>query len=103
MEQTLAVATMLGLVRNHPTDGTPEDLGGGAEVDGLMRGLGVHALTEEPQILHLLANESTREADLLASHYHHFLPIQQLFRQYRRQSPQHVVSCVHHHSPGADP
>ena len=44
-------------------------------MDGPMRGLGVHALAEEPQVLHLLANESTREADLLASHYHHFLSL----------------------------
>ncbi|OAY70255.1 hypothetical protein ACMD2_06170 [Ananas comosus] len=88
----------LGLVGDHPAHGAPEDLGGGSEVDGAVRGLGVHALAEEAEVLHLLPHEPPREAQLLAPHHHHALPVQELLRHDRRQPPQHVVPRVHHHA-----
>lgn len=44
-----------------PTDGAPEDFRRSTEMDRAMRRLSVHALTEEPMELHLLANKATRE------------------------------------------
>lgn len=42
-----------------PPDSAPKDLGRSAEVDGAMRRLSVHALTQEPQVLHLLPHQPT--------------------------------------------
>ena len=61
-----------------PTNGAPEDLGGGTEVDGTMRRLGVHAFAKESHVLHLLSNKSARHANFLASDYDYFLAIKQL-------------------------
>lgn len=47
-------------------------------MDRPMGRLGVHALTKEAEVLHLLSDETTGEADLLASNHHNFLPIKQL-------------------------
>lgn len=85
-----------------PADGAPEDLGGGAEVDGAVGGLGVHALAEEAEVLHLLTDEAAREADLLAANHHHFLAVEEFFGQDRGEPTQHVVAGVHHHPPRAD-
>jgi len=79
-----------------PADGTPEDLGGGAEVDGPVRRLGVHPLAEETEVLHLLADEAAGHADLLAADDDHLLPIEQLLRDDRGEAAQHVVARVHH-------
>lgn len=58
-----------------PADGAPEDLGRGAEVDGAVGGLGVHALAEKAEVLHLLADEPLVEADLLTADDHNALPV----------------------------
>lgn len=86
-----------------PTDGSPEDLRRGAEVNGPVRGLGVHPLAEKPEILHFLANEATGEADFLASDHHHSLAVQELLSENGGQSPEHVVPRIDHHSLRADP
>lgn len=83
--------------RNKPTNCTPENLSRGAEVNGSMRRLGVHALAEESHVLHLLPYQSSGHANLLTPHHHHFLPVQQFLRYRRRQSPQHVMPRIHHH------
>ena len=67
-------------------------------MDRAMGRFGVHAIAEESEVLHFLTNETAGEADLLASDRHHFLPIKQLLSYNGRQSPQHVVARVHHHS-----
>lgn len=79
-----------------PTDSAPEDLGRGTEVDGTMRGLSIHALTEEPHVLHLLLNEATGDANLLAPHNNDLLAIEKLLRHDRREATQHVVTGVHY-------
>lgn len=85
-----------------PTNGTPEDLSGGAEVDWAMRRFGVHAFAEESHVLHLLPHEAAGDADLFAAHHHHFLPVEQLLRHDGREPTQHVVPRVDHHPLRAD-
>lgn len=92
----------LGLVRNHPADGAPENLGGGAEVDGPVRRLGVHPLAEEAEVLHLLADEAAGQADLLAADHHDLLAVEELLGDDRGQAAEHVVARVHHDALGAD-
>ena len=65
-------------------------------MDGAVRRLGVHPLAEEAEVLHLLADEAARHADLLAADDDHLLPIQQLLGDNRRQASEHVVARVHH-------
>ena len=89
--------------KNRPTNGAPEDLGGCAEVDGAVGRLGVHAFAEEPQVLHFLPHQTTGDANLFASHDHHFLSVQQLLCHNRGEPTQHVVPGVHHHALRADP
>ena len=86
-----------------PADGAPEDFRGGAEVNGAVGGFSVHALAEEPHVLHLLANKASGDAYLFAPQHHHLLPVQQLLRHYRRQPPKHMVPRVNHHPLRADP
>ena len=47
-------------------------------MDGTVRRLGVHAFAKESHVHHLLANESARQADFLASDYDYFLAVEQL-------------------------
>lgn len=89
-------------IRGRPADGAPEDLGRGAEVDGTVRRLGVHALAKEPHVLHFLADEATGHANLFAADRDDFLSVEELLGHDRSQPPQHVVACVHHHSLRAD-
>jgi len=65
-------------------------------VDGAVRRLGVHPLAEEAEVLHLLADEAARHADLLAADDDHLLPIEELLGDNRRQAAEHVVARVHH-------
>ena len=56
--QTLeGILPSLGLVRNHPSDSSPEDLGGSPEVEGTTAGLHVATLLQEVKILQLVAVE----------------------------------------------
>ena len=66
--------------KNRPTNGAPEDLGGGTEVDGAMGGFGVHAFAKEPQVFHLLPHQPARDANLFTANDHHFLAVQKLLR-----------------------
>lgn len=86
-----------------PTYSPPENLGRSAEVNGTVRGLGVHPLAEEAQVLHLLADETAREADFLAADNDDPLAVQELLGQNRGQAAEHVVPGVYHHSLRADP
>ena len=65
---------------DRPTNGAPEDLGWGAEVDRAMGGFGVHAFAEESQVFHLLPHQTAGDANLFAAHHRNLLPIQKLFR-----------------------
>ena len=58
---------------------SPEDLSRSTEVNRTMRRLSIHAFGQEPQVLHLLPDQPTRDTYLLASFNDNFLPIQQLF------------------------
>ena len=50
--QTLeSILSSLGLVRSHSSDGSPEDLGGGSEVESSTAGLDVTSLSQEVKIL----------------------------------------------------
>ncbi|RWR78410.1 hypothetical protein CKAN_00693800 [Cinnamomum micranthum f. kanehirae] len=102
LEPSQSGGAALGLVRDHASDGPPEDLCGSTEVDGTVGGLRVHALPQEAEVLHLLPYEAARQADLLASNHHYLLPVQQLLRHDRCQAPKHVVAGVHHHTTSAD-
>ena len=82
-----------------PADGAPEDLGGGAEMDGAMGGFGVHALAEEAEVLHLLADEAAGEGDLLAPDDDDALPGEELLGDDGGQAAEHVVPCVDDHPP----
>ena len=84
-----------------PADGAPQDLGGGAEVDGPVGRLGVHPLAEEAEVLHLLADEATGHADLLAADHHDLLAVEQLLGDDRGEAAEHVVARVHHDALGA--
>lgn len=63
-------------------------------MNGSMRRLRVHTFAKEPHVLHFLADESTGEANLLASNDDDLLPIEQLLGHDRRQAPQHVVARI---------
>ena len=84
-----------------PADGAPQDLGWGAEVDGPVGRLGVHPLAEEAEVLHLLADEATGHADLLAADHHDLLAVEQLLGDNRGEAAEHVVACVNHDALGA--
>lgn len=86
-----------------PADCAPEDLSRSPKVDGAMRRLGVHALTQEPHVLHLLPHQATRDANLLAPYNHDFLAVQEFLCYDRRKPTKHVVPCIHHYSLGAYP
>lgn len=49
-----------------------------------MRGLCVHPLTEEAEILHFLTDKAAGEADLLATDKHYFLTVEDLLGYDRR-------------------
>ena len=85
-----------------PTNGTPKDLSGGTEVNWTMRRFGVHPLPQEPHVLHLLADQSAGDADLLAPNHHNFLSIEKLFSQNRSEPSQHVMPGVNDDALGAD-
>jgi len=53
-----------------PAHGPPENTRGSAEVERASGGVGVHALAQEALILHLLANEPSRDGDLLSASNH---------------------------------
>merc|ERR1719219_1770736 len=56
--QTLqGILASLGLVRNHSSDSSPEDLGGSPEVEGTTAGLHVATLLQEVEVLQLVAIE----------------------------------------------
>ena len=57
LETLQSILSSLGLVRNHPSDGSPEDLGGSPEVEGATAGLHVATLLEEVEILQLVTVE----------------------------------------------
>ena len=63
---------------NLPTNGPPEDLSLSTEMDGTVRGLGLHPHTKKPHVLHLLTNQTTGEADLLTANHHNLLAIEKL-------------------------
>lgn len=86
-----------------PSDSSPEDFGGRTEVDGAVRGLGVHALSPESHVLHLLPHEASRYGDLIAAYDGYSLAVQEVLGYDRRQTTEHVVSSVDHYSLRADP
>ena len=57
LETLQSILSSLGHVRNHPSDGSPEDLGGSPEVEGTTAGLDVATLLQEVEILQLVAVE----------------------------------------------
>ena len=57
LESLQSILASLGLVRNHSSDSSPEDLGGGPEVEGTTAGLHVATLLQEVEILQLVAVE----------------------------------------------
>lgn len=85
-----------------PTNGAPEDLSGGTEVNGAMGGLGVHPLPQEAHVLHLLADQPAGDADLLAPDDDDFLAVEKLFGDNRREPSQHVMPCIDDNALGAD-
>ena len=67
-------------------------------MDWAMRRLGVHAFAKEPHVFHLLTNQTTRDANLFASHQNYLLAIQKLLRYDGSKPTQHVVACIDDHS-----
>ena len=51
--------TALCLVRDHASDGPPEDLAGGPEMEGSVARVGVHPLAEESEVLQLVTVEGS--------------------------------------------
>ena len=51
LETLQSILSSLGLVRSHSSDGSPEDLGGGSEVESSTAGLDVASLSQEVKIL----------------------------------------------------
>merc|ERR1712244_92306 len=64
LESLQSILASLGLVRNHSSDSSPEDLGGSPEVEGATAGLHVATLLQEVEILQLVAVEVSRNVDL---------------------------------------
>lgn len=72
-------------------------------MNGAVRGLGVHPLAEEAQVLHLLSDETAGEADFLAADDDDSLAVQEFLGQNGGQTAEHVVPGIYHHSLRADP
>lgn len=72
-------------------------------MNGTMRRLSVHPLSQEPHILHLLPNKPTRNTNLLTPDDNDLLSIQQFLRQNGGETAEHVMPGVDHHSFRADP
>lgn len=85
-----------------PSDSAPKYFGGRTEVDGAVRRLSVHTLSPEPHVLHLLPDEASRYGDLVAAYDGYSLAVQEVLGYDRRQTTEHVVSSVDHHSLRAD-
>lgn len=67
-----------------------------------MRGFGIHALPQEPHVLHLLANQSSRDANFFTSDDDHLLAIEKFLSYDRSKPPEHVVPCVNDDALRAD-
>lgn len=71
-------------------------------MNGAMRRLSVHSLPQETHVLHLLANQSAGDADLLAPDDHNFLSIEKLFGDNGSEPSQHVMPGVNDDALGTD-
>ena len=71
-------------------------------MNGTMRWLGIHTLPQESHVLHLLTNQSSRNANFFTSNNNHLLSIEKLLGDDRRQPPKHVVPGVNDDALGAD-
>mmetsp|Transcript_12942 Transcript_12942/g.32813 ORF Transcript_12942/g.32813 Transcript_12942/m.32813 type:complete len:200 (+) Transcript_12942:886-1485(+) len=83
-----------GLVGDHAADGAPEDAGGGAEVDGALFGVGVHALAEEGEELALVAEEGAGDVDFFGAHDGDGLAVEELLGDDGGKATEEVASAV---------
>merc|ERR1719355_435791 len=70
--------TTRGLVRNHSTDGSPEDLRGSTEVERTASRVDVASLSEEVLVLELVSEVRTRDVDVLTTNNNDLLSGQEL-------------------------
>lgn len=57
--------TTFSFMGNHSSDSPPQNARWSAEMNGPLAGLGVHPLSQEAQVFHLLSDDSSRQTDLL--------------------------------------
>mmetsp|Transcript_173191 Transcript_173191/g.421274 ORF Transcript_173191/g.421274 Transcript_173191/m.421274 type:complete len:216 (+) Transcript_173191:80-727(+) len=94
LEAVKCTGPALSLVRNHAADGAPEDLGGRAEVEWSLPGVGVHLLALEVRILQLVAVERTGDVDVLSADARDMLAVQQLLCERGCKPTQQVAAAV---------
>ena len=87
-------STTGGLVGHHATDGAPEDLGGGTEVIRTTAGVGVHALAQVVSPEHLVAEEGTRDVDLLSADAHDLVAVEELLGEHTGQATEKVALAI---------
>lgn len=82
------------LVGEHSTDGAPQDLGGGAEVEGASARVGVLTLVKEIVVLDTVADERSGNRDALSTDTDDLLTVQGLLGQDGSKATQNVVLAV---------
>ena len=86
-----------GLVGQHTADDAIEDLGGRAEMEGTVTGVGVGTLTQESKVLELVTVQRTRDVDSLATDGDNLLSRQELLGDGGGQTTQKVTTAVNNH------
>jgi len=94
LEAVHGSGTAGGLVRDHTTDNTVEDLGRSTLVERTVLRVGVGALVLELEVLELVAHERTSHHDALGADTHDFLTVQQLLGDHRGQTTKDVVTAI---------
>jgi len=84
----------LSFVRDHATDGAPENARWLTVVERSSARVGVRALLEEQVVLEPVAKERARNVNILCSDCNHFAAIQELFGQVGSQTTQKVVPTI---------
>lgn len=86
-----------GLVGQHTTDNTPEDLGGRAVMEGTVTGVGVGTLTQESKVLELVTVQGAADVDSLATDSNDLLSRQELLGDGGGQATQQMTTAVNNH------
>jgi len=86
----------LTLVRNHASNGAPEDATRSAKVERSTRRIHVAAFAQKSQIFQLIAIETARDVDILATNHNNSLTLQDRLGNHRRKTAKQMTFRVDH-------